>query len=50
MFDRMMAAAKIEDPVALDPKDIARAIRFMLEQPDHATIARLAIYPQSEAH
>lgn len=50
MFDRMMAAAKIEDPVALDPEDIARAIRFMLEQPDHATIARLAIYPQSEAH
>ncbi len=50
MFDRMMAAAKIEDPVALDPEDIARAIRYMLEQPDHATIARLAIYPQSEAH
>ncbi|MDB5455435.1 MAG: short-chain dehydrogenase/reductase [Caulobacter sp.] len=50
MFDKMTAAAKIENPIALDPEDIARAIRFMLEQPDHANIARLALYPQGEAH
>ena len=49
MFDKMMAAAKVENPVALDPEDIARAIRFMLEQPDRANIARLALYPQGEA-
>ena len=50
MFDRMMAAAKVEAPVALDPQDVARAIRFMLEQPDRANIARLALYPQGEGH
>jgi NADP-dependent 3-hydroxy acid dehydrogenase YdfG len=34
----------------LDPEDVARAIRFMLEQPDRANIARLALYPQGEGH
>jgi hypothetical protein len=34
----------------LDPQDVARAIRFMLEQPDRANIARLALYPQGEGH
>ena len=50
MFDKMMATANVEAPVALDPLDVARAIRFMLEQPDRANIARLALYPQGEGH
>jgi len=50
MFDRMIAAAGVEAPMALDPLDVARAIRFMLEQPDRANIARLALYPQTESH
>jgi NADP-dependent 3-hydroxy acid dehydrogenase YdfG len=50
VFDKMMAAAGVEAPVALDPEDVARAIRFMLEQPDRANIARLALYPQGEGH
>lgn len=34
----------------LDPSDVARAVRFMLEQPPGANIARLAIFPEAEAN
>ncbi|MDB5424435.1 MAG: short-chain dehydrogenase/reductase [Phenylobacterium sp.] len=51
MFERMMAGAPAADrPEALQPEDVAAAIRFMLEQPDRANVARLAIFPQSETN
>jgi serine 3-dehydrogenase len=34
--------------LALEPEDVARAIRFMLEQPDRANIAGLLIYSSNE--
>lgn len=50
MFERMMAGAPGGGPEPLQPEDVAAAIRFMLEQPDRANVARLAIFPQSEAN
>lgn len=50
MFERMMAGAPVDRPPPLQPEDVAGAIRFMLEQPDRANVARLAIFPQSEAN
>ena len=32
----------------LGPEDVAAAVRFMLEQPDRANIAQLAIYAAHE--
>lgn len=49
MYEQMMAGRPADREV-LEPEDIAQAIRFMLEQPDRANIARLALFPQSEAH
>ena len=50
MFERLLAGATFDRPEALEPGDVAKAIRFMLEQPDRANVARLAIFPQAEAN
>jgi NADP-dependent 3-hydroxy acid dehydrogenase YdfG len=51
MFERLMAGAPPgTGPEPLQPEDVAEAIRFMLEQPDRANVARLAIFPQSESN
>ena len=34
---------------ALQPEDIARGVRFILEQPDHVLIPRLMILPAEQA-
>jgi NADP-dependent 3-hydroxy acid dehydrogenase YdfG len=34
----------------LQPEDIASAVRFMLNQPERANIARLALFAAEDAH
>jgi serine 3-dehydrogenase len=43
-----MTAGMAEPPAALQSADIAAAVRFMLEQPDRANIARLAMFSMSD--
>jgi serine 3-dehydrogenase len=52
IFDRLRSSG---EPVRADrtpplaPADIARAVRFMLEQPEHANIARMLLVSSSES-
>jgi len=34
----------------LQPEDIARAVRYLLEQPPHANVARIHVYASADAH
>jgi NADP-dependent 3-hydroxy acid dehydrogenase YdfG len=38
-----------QDIDAVEPEDIARAVRFMLEQPDRANVARLQLFSSAES-
>ena len=53
IFERMQPPAA-SDPLAqgtpLEPADVAAAVRFMLEQPPRANIARLALFAATDAH
>jgi len=53
IFQRMQPPAAT-DPLAsgtpLEPEDIAAAVRFMIEQPDRANIARLALFFATDAY
>ena len=52
IFDRLRvegAAVRADRTPPLAPADVARAVRFMLEQPDHATVARLLLVSSSES-
>jgi NADP-dependent 3-hydroxy acid dehydrogenase YdfG len=50
MYAQMIGGMDMGDHKPLDPRDVATAIRFMLEQPDRANIVRMAIFPSTEAH
>jgi serine 3-dehydrogenase len=52
VFEQLRASAPGApmSAVMLKPQDIAAGVRFMLEQPDRATVARLAIFPATEAN
>ncbi|MGO9932297.1 MAG: SDR family oxidoreductase [Steroidobacteraceae bacterium] len=54
IFERMQAApgtgAAPADGIPLEPIDVATAVRFMIEQPERANIARLAIFSATDAH
>jgi NADP-dependent 3-hydroxy acid dehydrogenase YdfG len=53
IFQRMQPPTAT-DPLAsgtpLEPEDIAAAVRFMIEQPDRANIARLALFSATDAY
>ncbi|WP_077033193.1 SDR family oxidoreductase [Pelomonas sp. KK5] len=52
IFDKLRArGAKVgaDGTPALDPADIAAAVRFMLEQPDRANVARMLVVSASES-
>jgi serine 3-dehydrogenase (NADP+) len=38
------------DGTPLEPQDVAAAVRFMIEQPERANIARLAMFAATDAH
>jgi serine 3-dehydrogenase len=53
IFDRAHApgsAAALSGGTPLEPADIAAAVLFMIEQPDRANIARLAMFAATDAH
>jgi serine 3-dehydrogenase (NADP+) len=53
MFDHIQApgvAAAVPDGTPLEPVDIAAAVLFMIEQPQRANIARLAMFSATDAH
>jgi serine 3-dehydrogenase len=53
IFDRMQApgvASALPDGTPLEPADVAAAVRFMIEQPERANIARLAMFAATDAH
>ncbi len=50
MYAQMIGTTPMGDHQPLDPQDVAAAIRFMLEQPDRSNIARMAIFPSTEAN
>jgi serine 3-dehydrogenase (NADP+) len=53
IFDRMQApgaAAAMPDGTPLEPQDVAAAVLFMIEQPERANIARLAMFSATDAH
>ena len=52
IFDRLRAqgtAVGADKTPALDPADIAAAVRFMLEQPERANVARMLLVSASES-
>jgi NADP-dependent 3-hydroxy acid dehydrogenase YdfG len=53
IFERMQPPAP-SDPLAegtpLEAEDVAAAVRFMIEQPERANIARLAIFSATDAY
>jgi serine 3-dehydrogenase len=53
IFERMQApgaASAMPDGTPLEPADVAAAVRFMIEQPERANIARLALFSATDAH
>jgi serine 3-dehydrogenase (NADP+) len=53
IFDRTQApgaATPLSQGTPLEPADIAAAVRFMIEQPERANIARLAMFSATDAH
>ena len=52
VFDGMHAptGSPLTDGTPLEPADVAAAVRFMIEQPERANIARLAIFSATDAH
>src|ERR1700679_1115416 len=53
IFERMQApgaGAVLSEGTPLEPVDVAAAVRFMIEQPERANIARLAIFSATDAH
>jgi serine 3-dehydrogenase len=53
IFDTMQApggAAAMPDGTPLEPADVAAAVLFMIEQPERANIARLALFSATDAH
>jgi serine 3-dehydrogenase len=53
IFDGMQApggAAAMPDGTPLEPADVAAAVLFMIEQPERANIARLALFAATDAH
>jgi serine 3-dehydrogenase (NADP+) len=53
IFDRMQApgtGSALTDGTPLEPEDVAAAVRFMIEQPERANIARLALFSATDAH
>jgi serine 3-dehydrogenase (NADP+) len=52
MFDHIppAAAAAMPDGTPLEPADVAAAVLFMIEQPQRANIARLAMFSATDAH
>lgn len=50
LYDQWDREAKewITSGGALQPDDIARSVRFLLEQPDSVTIARLLVVPAGQ--
>ena len=50
MYGQMVAGVDMGDHVPLEPQDVANAIRFMLEQPDRASVVRMALFPSTESN
>jgi serine 3-dehydrogenase len=53
IFDHMQAPATapaMPDGTPLEPADVAAAVLFMIEQPERANIARLALFSATDAH
>jgi serine 3-dehydrogenase (NADP+) len=53
IFDGMQApgaGSPLSQGTPLEPADIAAAVRFMIEQPERANIARLAMFSATDAH
>jgi serine 3-dehydrogenase len=53
IFDHIQApgtAAAMPDGTPLEPTDVAAAVLFMIEQPERANIARLAMFSATDAH
>jgi serine 3-dehydrogenase (NADP+) len=53
IFDHIQApgaAAAMPDGTPLEPADVAAAVLFMIEQPERANIARLAMFSATDAH
>lgn len=52
IFDRLRAAGepvRADQTPALQPSNVASAVRYMLEQPEHANVARLLLVSSSES-
>jgi NADP-dependent 3-hydroxy acid dehydrogenase YdfG len=52
IFDRLRASGQLvraDQTPALQPADVASAVRFMLEQPKHANMARMLLVSSSES-
>ncbi|ALC14167.1 SDR family oxidoreductase [Sphingopyxis sp. 113P3] len=54
LFDRMPGQGRAASANAavrkLDPTDLAEAVRFMLERPEHANLAHLRLYSADQRH
>jgi NADP-dependent 3-hydroxy acid dehydrogenase YdfG len=53
IFERAQApgtGSATPDGTPLEPEDVAAAVRFMIEQPGRANIARLAMFAATDAH
>jgi serine 3-dehydrogenase len=53
IFERMQPPPPgnpLAEGTPLEPQDIAAAVRFLIEQPERANIARLAIFAATDAH
>ena len=52
IFDRLRASGQLvraDQTPALQPADVASAVRFMLEQPEHVNMARMLLVSSSES-
>jgi NADP-dependent 3-hydroxy acid dehydrogenase YdfG len=50
IFQAPGTEAALAGGTPLEPADIATAVRFMIEQPERANIARLALFAATDAH
>jgi serine 3-dehydrogenase len=53
IFERMQPPPPgnpLAEGTPLEPEDVAAAVRFLIEQPERANIARLAIFSATDAH